>query len=522
MMIEIHNLTYTYPEEITPALDQVRLEIDAGQLVVLEGNSGSGKSTLLGSINGLVPHFYGGRFAGQVKVEGLDTRYAHPGELASRVGTVFQEPESRFITGSVLEEIVFGLEATGLEAAEMRRRVADIAQRLNLVELMHRPLGKLSGGEQQRVALAVAMGRQPKVLLLDEPTSQLDQPTAEAVLSWLIELHDSLGLTTLVAEHRLEGLGKLASRRLILSNGRLTEQRAAFPSAGGEPLGQSPGRRPGGLLAGCDGKGRMLSPVPDLSFRLNYQGSPPRLSVKGLAAGYDLRPVLSDVCLDVHPGEIVALVGRNGSGKTTLLRSLMGLLPPRTGEVWLDGVRIDGRKVAEVARRMAYVPQWPGTLLFADSVRDELTLTLRHHGLDQNPPLLPEELLSELGLDKVAGRYPRDLSAGERQRAAIAAVIVTKPDLLLLDEPTLGMDASTQESLGGLLHRLRKDGMSVLIATHDQSFAHRFSDRVAGLEGGRIIGEVSLGESPAPFPYEQAQPMSGEALRPRPGRGRHA
>jgi energy-coupling factor transport system ATP-binding protein len=525
MLIEIRDLTYTYPEETTPALAQLNLEIDAGQLVLLQGNSGSGKSTLIGSINGLVPHFYGGRFAGHVIVDGMDTRHAHPGELASRVGTVFQEPESRFVTSSVLEEIVFGLEATGLGAAEMRRRVDDITQRLNLGALLNRPLDKLSGGEQQRVALAVAMGRQPKVLLLDEPTSQLDRPTAAAVLAWLAELHESLGLTTLVAEHRLEGLIGMASRRLTLSKGRLAEPRADSLSLDGEILVDRPAPRTGGQLAGDDGKGSMPSPAPNRSSRLSDQGLPSRLSVKGLEAGYEHHSVLTDVCLDVYPGEIVALVGRNGSGKTTLLRSLMGLLPLRAGEVWLDGARVDGHRVAEVARRVAYVPQWPGTLLFADSVRDELTLTLRHHGLAKNPPLLPEDLLSELNLDRVAAHYPRDLSAGERQRAAIAAVIVTKPALLLLDEPTLGMDATVQESLGGLLHRLRKDGMSVLIATHDQSFACRFSDRVVALEAGRITHEDSLAENPAPSLREQPAkwPLQAQqGAQPRPARRPHA
>jgi energy-coupling factor transport system ATP-binding protein len=521
MTIAIRHLTYFYPEAVSPALDQVQLEICAGQLVVLEGGSGSGKSTLIGSINGLVPHFYGGRFAGQVTVAGMDTRRVHPGELAARVGTVFQEPESRFVTGSVLEEIVFGLEAAGLRAAEMRARVAEIAQRLNLGALMDRPLGKLSGGEQQRVALAVAMGRQPDVLLLDEPTSQLDQPSAQALLGWLADLHKAMGLTTLVAEHRLHDLHRMAPRRLVLTNGRLSEAGSSFIP--GERHSRESGLAPDG---GPVGEKAIASASE--SRRWSRQSSPasaPRLSVKGLGAGYNHRPVLRDVSLEVYPGEIVALVGRNGSGKTTFLRSLMGLLPLGTGEVWLDGSRTDGSRVVELARHVAYVPQWPGTLLFADSVRDELSLTLRHHGLIQNPPLHPEDLLTRLHLDHVADRYPRDLSSGERQRAAIAAVIVTNPALLLLDEPTLGMDSSAQQSLGDLLHRLRKEGMSVLIATHDLSFARRFSDRIAGLEDGRITLVEPLGDSPGAHrrsPSEGPQSTSGAVLGAHPARGGHA
>ncbi len=493
--IEVRRLTYSYPEARDPALGDLNLQVTEAELVLVAGCSGSGKSTLLRALNGLVPNFYGGRFGGRVVVAGMDTRRATPVELAGRVGFVFQEPESRFITGSVADEIAFGMEVAGLPGEVIRQRLEEIIERLELGPLVDRPLNRLSGGEQQRVAVAAALGRRPPILLLDEPTSQLDSQSAEEVVQWIVELRQEFGLTTLVAEHRLGRLGPRVDRILYLpgkgeeaSFGRPPDVLAQMPY--GPPLAEA--RRLLGMPPGWGGaaeqvlRSRLEQLGPETTVRPTPAG-PPRLIAEGLSYAYNGVPALDGASFEVRPGEVVAVLGRNGSGKTTLLRCVMGLLSPQAGKVWLEGQEVGDRSVAERAQAMAYVPQWPEALLFADSVREELDLTLRNHGLQGRPPVDPEVLLRDLGLAGVADRYPRDLSAGERQRAAIAAVLVTRPGVLLLDEPTLGIDPLAQAAFGDLLEGWRRRGMAVVLATHDVEFAAAHADRAVVLDRGCVV-----------------------------------
>ncbi len=503
-MIRLEHLTYSYPASGRAALQDISLDLEQGRGLLLTGTSGSGKSTLLWSMNGLVPHFYGGRFAGRVRVDGLDTRSALPPVLAAKVGTVFQEPTFRFITSTVADEIAFGLELADLSSAVIRGRVQETLERLELGGLQERELDTLSGGEQQRVAIAAALARQPQVLLLDEPASQLDVFGAASLVEWLTDLRHDMGLTTLVSEHRL---GRLVAAMDLMAyltpDGRL--------EAFGEPGGVL-ARMPFGLpeteaahrlglptwrVSGADDTLRraLLDIEPPPSTTPPRRASPIRLRCCGLRLEYDRKAALRGVDLQVHAGEIVAVLGRNGSGKTSLLRSIMGLARLQTGEVWLDHERVDRRPTVERARVVAYVPQWPSALLFAESVRAELDLTLRNHGMLDRPPVAPNELLARLALTEVAERSPRDLSAGQRQRAALAAVMVSGPRLLLLDEPTLGVDPMALRNLGRLLAEWRAQGISILLATHDVEFAASLADTVIVLEAGRIVDEGPAGET---------------------------
>ncbi len=500
-MIRIERLTYTYPEASRPALQGVGLEVRPGDGLLLTGASGSGKSTLLWSLNGLVPHFYGGRFAGRVRVAGLDTRQSLPSALAARVGTVFQEPTFRFIASTAGDEIAFGLELAGLSTAEIRRRVQETLERLEIGEVRDRPLDRLSGGEQQRVAIAAALARQPQVLLLDEPTSQLDVFGAASLIEWLTDLRRDLGLTTLISEHRLFRLIESVDCIVYLApDGRLAacgEPRTVQESMPYAVPELEAARRLGLTWdtspAAKDGLRRNLlrlpAPAPlDPPGDLHLQGS-------GLQLGYNGRSVLRGIDLEVRRGEILAVLGRNGSGKTSLLRGLMGLERLQAGEVWLDRQRIDQLPPVTRSREMAFVPQWPAALLFADSVRAELDLTLANHGLLHEPPVAPGELLERLDLMAVAERSPRDLSAGERQRAALAAVMVAGPRLLLLDEPTLGVDPLAQRRLARLLLDWRRDGISIVLATHDIEFAAQLADRVLLLDAGRVVDQGPAAET---------------------------
>ncbi|MCJ7513207.1 MAG: ATP-binding cassette domain-containing protein [Anaerolineales bacterium] len=500
-MIRIEHLTYTYPAAERPALQDVGFELQAGQGLLLTGTSGSGKSTLLWSMNGLVPHFYGGRFAGRVRVAGLDTRESLPPAMAAKVGTVFQEPTFRFITSTAGDEIAFGLELAGLPTGDIRRRVQETLERLDIGDLRDRPLDRLSGGEQQRVAIAAALARQPQVLLLDEPTSQLDVFGAATLIDWLADLRREMGLTTLISEHRLGRLVETVDRVAYLEpEGRLAgwgEPRVVLASMpfglpemeAARRLGVSMDPGPAGLL--------MLR--RHLRQESRPGGTEPegemRLQGLGLRLGYNGQVAVRGVDLHVGAGEILAVLGRNGSGKSSLLRGLMGLEQLQAGEVWLDRRRIDHLSPVERARDLAFVPQWPAALLFAESVRAELDLTLTNHGLLGDPPVPPAELLEQLQLTQVAERSPRDLSAGERQRAALAAVMVAGPRLLLLDEPTLGVDPLAQRNLARLLSEWRRQGKAIVLATHDIEFAARLANRVLLLEAGQVVDQGPTAET---------------------------
>jgi energy-coupling factor transport system ATP-binding protein len=493
-MVLIERLTYSYPEATTAALQDVSLEIRPGDFLLVAGRSATGKSTFLHAINGLVPHFYGGRFSGRVQVDGLDTRRAMPAELASRVGTVFQEPAGRFVATTVADEIAFGLELLGLPSSTIRRSVADTIERLDLGRLLDRELSELSGGEQQRVAIAAALCRQPAILLLDEPTSQLDRQAAESVIDWLVDLRARLGVTTLISEHRLARLVPHVNRMAYFveggqlgSAGPPEDVLRDMPYA---PATAMAARRLG--LRFGDAEPSLLDLLlhtPAAPAALSQSDAAARLVVSHLRFGFPQAPVLEEVNFHVGGGEIVGLVGCNGSGKTTLLRCLMGLLQPPAGEVIVDGQSCREYTVPQRARWMAYVPQWPDAMLFAESVIEELRLTLRNHDLQDHADLQAQDLLADLGLSAVAQSYPRDLSAGERQRVALAAVMVTQPAILLLDEPTLGMDPLGQESLAALLESWKGEGMAILLASHDVEFLARVSDRVLILEGGCLTGE---------------------------------
>ncbi len=493
-------LTFRYPQAAAPALREVSLRVPRGAFALLVGPSGAGKSTLLRCFNGLVPHFSGGEISGRVLVDGLDPVQAGPQRMSRRVGFVFQDPEAQFVVGRVEDEIAFVLENAAFPRPEMRRRVEQALDWLDLRALRRRDVRMLSGGEQQRTAIAAALVLRPALLALDEPTSQLDPQSAAGVLEALRHLNRRLGLTILLAEHRLERVLPLADYLVVLdAGGRLRWQ---------GPVDEGLPHLP------------WLPPVTDLGRRLGWtpwprsveaarprlEGHPPcegrpappaapagpvLLRAEKLRAGYDSRPVLRDVSLSVRGGEILALLGRNGSGKTTLLKALMGLLRPQGGAVYLEGRRADGWSTAQRARRVAYLPQDPNALLFSETVLEELALTRRNHGLPVNEPAL-RALLRRLGLEQLAQAYPRDLSAGERQRVALGAVTVTRPQVLLLDEPTRGLDGPSRQTLASLLRAWRADGMGILLVTHDVELVTLLADRAALLEAGRIQAEGQL------------------------------
>jgi energy-coupling factor transporter ATP-binding protein EcfA2 len=499
-MIHFDRVTYTYPEASRPALSDVALEIAEGEFALVVGPSGAGKSTLLRCINGLVPHFTGGAVSGRIAVAGRDPVAEGPQSLSRVVGFVFQDPEAQFVLDRVEDEIALALENTAVPPAEMRVRVEEVLHLLDLAPLRDRPLETLSGGEKQRVAIAAALAFRPRALVLDEPTSQLDPQSAEDVLSALTRLNVDLGLTVVLAEHRLERVLPHADRLIYLPSGdsrvlsgsprQVLRQIDLTPPL--VTLGKALGWEPLPLTIK---EGRAFArETPSTSGRTSRrsrsgESAGPLLRVKRLSFAYHDAPTLSDVSLAVHEGELVALMGRNGSGKTTLLKCIVGLLRPRQGGITLAGESLVGQDTARICQRVGYLPQEPDDLLFADTVAEELAVTLQYHGLLDHPPVLPEHLLERLGLGDVAAAYPRDLSVGQRQRIALGAVTVTRPRLLVLDEPTRGLDYFAKQSLVRLLREWQAEGVGVLLVTHDVELAAQAADRVVILSQGEVIAD---------------------------------
>ncbi|GAB4401872.1 MAG: energy-coupling factor transporter ATPase [Anaerolineales bacterium] len=449
-MIIFEDFCFTYPNAATPALTGVSLRIPAGAFLLISGASGCGKTTLLRALNGLVPHFTGGTVRGSVRVNDKNPLEMGVQGMSQTVGFVFQDPEAQMVTDVVEDEIAFALENAAIPPAEMQSRIEETLTLLNLSHLRRRSVQTLSGGERQRVAIASALVLRSPVLALDEPTSQLDDESADALLRTLQRLNRELGLTIVLTEHRLARVLPFVSSVFSLES----------PALSGEPSAVS------------------LQPSA-------VRGERATLEVRALHVGYGKTPVLRGANLELHPGEVVALHGANGTGKTTLLRALVGLIQPQSGEILLDGQNLSGRSVSQICRVIGYLPQDPNALLFCDTVLDELRLTLKNHLLPFDP-VFCANLLEQLGLAAVANAYPRDLSTGQRQRAALAAILVTRPRLLLLDEPTRGLDDALKDALANLLLRWRAEGMGLLLVTHDQPFAQRLADRSLHLRNGAV------------------------------------
>lgn len=514
MIARLRHVRYSYPRASAPALDAVDLDLSEGALALVAGPSAGGKSTLLRVFNGLVPQFYGGHFAGEVEVAGLDPLRTASRSVATRVGMVFQEPESQSIADTVEDELAFGMEQQGIPAPEMRRLIDAALESLGLEPLRHRRLATLSGGERQRVAIGAAFVLQPRLLVLDEPTSQLDSRSADAVLAAIHGLHDSIGLSVLLAEHRLKRLLPAVDSVIEVDRGRvavLSSREAAARLRGVPPVCEL-GRRLGlDPVPRSVDEARPLLPSGLRVAPIGPCASPgdELLAVRGLTVAYGEQPALKDVDLTLGEGEILALVGPNGSGKTTLFRAITGSVRPVAGEVRLVGAPATA-PVHERTAHAGMVPQDPAVALYRETVHDEVVETLRYRNGRRSP--VPPDLLDAWGIAHLAARHPRDVSVGQQQRVAIAAMLAHQPRTWLLDEPTCGADAEAREWLAGRLHRHAASGGAAIVATHDIESAARYATRVVGLDNGRVSFDLPARQAFAaggPVPTQVAQLVPG-------------
>jgi len=528
--LAVEGLTYSYPHAQRAALREVSLRLGAGEFALLAGRSASGKSTLLRAACGLVPHFHGGEVSGDVEVAGIDAIASGPGELASVVGYVAQDPESQVVSTTVAAEVELPLEMRGEPPASRARAVEEVALALAIPHLLTRTVDTLSGGELQRVALAAALVTRPRLVLLDEPTSQLD-PVAGDELIWLLRrLNEEWGVSILLAEHRLERCLAAADRVVAMDDGAIAfdgsprdflswaqdadpalETPAAhlFSLAGIDPLpvgvrdarqilvaagragpvaeaGRPP--RPARCSGGQDKPDYELKPSPSQppDSGVRPAPAPPARAAAGKAAEVrDLwvelrdsdvaRDVLQGIELRIKRGERVALMGRNGAGKSTLLRAMAGLVEPVRGRLDVPG-------------GIALLTQNPGDYLVRERVGDEL------------PGEEGSAALRTVGMEHAVDADPRDLSGGERQRLALAIALAGRmdgewlPALVALDEPTRGMDRARKGDLIDLIDRLAGQGAGLLVATHDVEFAAGFADRVVLLGDGVAIADGPAAE----------------------------
>jgi energy-coupling factor transport system ATP-binding protein len=487
-ILEVSDLSFQYRattgREPVPALDHVTFSVGRGEIVVLTGPSGSGKSTLLKCLNGLIPQSTRGTMQGRVMVAGKDTSTCPVSELAATVGMVFQDPDTQFFSSEVDTELAFGLEQMGVEEAAMEQAITSIADLLGITHLLGRSLDQLSWGERQRVAVASVVVTEPDLLILDEPFSGLDRSGAEALSACLMSLVQKKGMTLFITEHRLDRLGSLKGRYLVLNQGCIIFD--GYPDA---------------AMAGALEMGGVLLP-PEEEYRSEgwkVRGNPSSLPGERSNSGLHLAgvtyqypgsasPLLNGVDLRVQSPEITVLVGANGSGKSTLLRLLNGLLQPDSGEVRVDGRSIAGRSVAQVSQSVGILFQHADYQLFAETIADELAFGPGNYGVPADEiERRTLQVLADLDLCSVGlTAPPLALSVGEKQRVAIAELLMMESPILVLDEPTLGLDWGLKLKLARVLRILGDAGRTILVVTHDQAFAHLCADRIVSLSGGQI------------------------------------
>jgi energy-coupling factor transport system ATP-binding protein len=494
-IIGVENASYWYPEKNEPALDNINLSINEGEFVLVVGPSGCGKSTLLRMLNRIVPDYYGGKLKGSVLLNNKNIREYNKKDIIEKVGMVYQHPEKQIVMQDVEREIAFGLENLNTPLNKMKRNVAEVISFLNLSHIKDKSTQEISGGEKQRIAIASVMAMDPDIMLLDEPTSQLDPIASEEVLSFIKRLNRDTGKTIVLVEQRLDRCFDMADRIIFMENGIIAGQGTPnnipesidkryflpsitylFKQAGyvNPPVNVKQGRE---LIKNIDFDG-----LKALDNRLDID----IINVSKLNFGYEKnKKVLKDINLSIKKGEIMAVVGENGAGKSTLFKIIAGMLDEYKGRVTVSGKDISEFSQAERINTIGYLSQNPNDYLGRDTVFDEIAYTLRN--IDAFDSERVEDMLLKLELAGVRDRKPRDLSGGEKQRLAIACTMVSNPDILILDEPTRGLDSVNKEKLGEILTSLSDEGKTIVLITHDSDFAGDYTHRVTMMFSGEIV-----------------------------------
>lgn len=511
-MISVKNLVFSYSDSPNASVNDVSFDIGTSEFILLTGPSGSGKSTLCRVFNGLIPHFYGGTVSGEVSVCGMDPFHTDTRKMSTKVGMVFQDPENQIVTSSVEREIAFGLENLGAAKMTIAKRVEEILDTVGIAGLRKKGTDELSGGEKQKVAIASVMAMHPEVLVLDEPTSSLDPISADEVLQVIRDLNHEFGLTVILTEHRIDRVVPFVDRVMYMSGGKLAFDgtprewvRTVNEAEYGLPQMMELGRylsQKGFLvdvpLSVKEGRQR-LSEVfskhwtgTELKEEVRAGGGKPVIKFDNVSYRYDRGVVaLKEVDLDINNGEFTAIVGRNASGKSTLAKHINATLVPTKGEVYVMGKNTRDVSTSELSKDVGMVFQNPNLHLFAETVYDEVAFILHNHKVPEDQiDRKVRDIIDYFELTRYTDAYPRDLSGGEKQRVALASVMVASPKVLLLDEPTRGMEYRRKRRLMSYLRDYHSKGGTVILISHDMELiAQEPVQRVVLMGEGKIVAD---------------------------------
>ncbi|MCX7680427.1 MAG: energy-coupling factor transporter ATPase [Anaerolineae bacterium] len=535
-LVQFEAVSYLYPRATRPALRNISLDIRRGEFVGLIGATGAGKTTLCLTLNGIVPQFYGGRFFGRITVAGMDTLEHPTGMLARYVGMVFQDPETQLIANSVEDEVAFALENLQVPREEIRARITYVLQAVRLDGYERKHPSELSGGQKQRLAIAAALAMRPALLVLDEPTSQLDPVGEQEVFAVADELNRELGVTVLMASHAAERLAEYATRLILLSAGSLVavgspdeiypqiellERHHLRPpqvartfyliNKAGHPTGRLPVRLEDGLRALDSLCAQCTLTPPSIPPEPQGADGPALVSARDLKYTYpDGTRALNGVSLDIRAGEYVVIIGQNGAGKTTLIKHFLRLLEPTEGKVLIGGRDTREFTVGELARRVGYVGQNPDHQIFNASVKDEVSFALRHLGYPAAEiRARTSASLEALGLLDMQDMHPLALTRGDRARVVLAAVLALQPEVIILDEPTTGQDYRGAKSILDITRELHRQGKTVIVVTHHLYLMPEYARRVLVMGKGTLLLDAPLRQA-----YHQLDVLGATFLEP--------
>ncbi len=498
--IEINNLNFTYPLEKEKSLADINFSLEKGSFLLIAGKSGSGKSTLARAIIGTVPNFYGGTIGGEIKIDGKSIEKISHKERAEKITMVFQDPEKQLMMNQVHREVAFGLENICADEKAIKRRVYEALQFSGILHLAERDVISLSGGEKQKVAVASALAYMPECIVLDEPTSQLDPSSAEEILNLVKKINEELGITVIVIEQRVNRWFDTADLIAIMNKGQINvfkDKEDFYNNCSKDQFMFMPDYLKFFKKVNFNNmpknfkKARMEFLKSNITLKKEEMNTlkqevEPILNIKNLKCKYDSKQVLKDINFTVNKGDFISIMGPNGGGKSTLLKSIMGLKDYK-GTITLydkDAKKMDIRSIAE---HIGYVSQNPNDYLSKHSVYDEVKFTMDNYGIYDEKVI--QEVLKQLEIDELQHKNPRDLSGGQRQRVAIASILVLKPEIILLDEPTRGLESALKSKLGHILKKLNAEGTAIILVTHDTDFASSFCKRYMLMFNGSIVAD---------------------------------
>lgn len=496
--IEIKNLNYKYAEAEYESLKNINLNIEKGELLFITGKSGSGKSTLVRAICGSIPNFYGGTISGGAYIEGTKADKIPENVRAGQITLVFQDPERQLMMNKVHREIAFGLENIGVDGEHIKRRVYEAMEFSNIIDLAFRDIKTLSGGQKQRVAITSAIAYLPKCIILDEPTSQLDPASAEEVVNLVKKINEELGITVIVTEHRIDRWFQAVNKIAVMSKGEIIFQGGKeefykrnelsdfFPTIFTAAKALKFERMPESFKALRQEINRKVKLKDTLEAESSIGEKV--IEMKELRCFYKNCEAVKNVNLVINRGSFNCILGHNGAGKSTLLKAVMGI-EPYSGKLSFEGKEIKRLSIKAIAKDIGYVSQNPNDYISKDTVYEELKFTLDNYGIKDEEKI--NEILKLLDLYELRKRNPRDLSGGERQRTAIASILVLEPKVILLDEPTRGLDWMLKKKLGEILKKLQKRGITVILVTHDIEFAAEFGDNFILMSNGEVVASGS-------------------------------